>query len=132
AFADIERLTAQATPASPSVDVPGAGVLTRAGGGPLRRGSEVARFDVAFPVVHGSHGEDGTLQGLFELADIAYTGCGVTAAAIGMDKPMQRELFRQAGLPVLDYVVIDRERWNKSRPDALNAAKAIGVPAYVK
>ncbi|MEW6307538.1 MAG: D-alanine--D-alanine ligase family protein [Bacillota bacterium] len=65
-------------------------------------------IDVAFPVLHGPFGEDGTVQGLLELAGIPYVGAGVTASAVGMDKALQKQIFRQAGLPVVDFLAVKR------------------------
>ncbi|MGE5599868.1 MAG: D-alanine--D-alanine ligase A, partial [Bacteroidota bacterium] len=67
-----------------------------------------AGLDVIFPVLHGPFGEDGTVQGLLELADIPYVGSGVLASAVGMDKGLMKAVFLQAGLPVPDYLVILR------------------------
>jgi D-alanine-D-alanine ligase len=67
--------------------------------------------DVFFPVLHGTFGEDGRLQGLFELADVPYVGCGVMASAMGMDKIAQKQAFRAAGLPVLDCAWVGRRAW---------------------
>lgn len=64
--------------------------------------------DVAFPVLHGTFGEDGTVQGLLELADLPYVGSGVTASAVAMDKILTKRLCREAGLPVVEYVVLKR------------------------
>lgn len=67
-----------------------------------------AGIDVAFPILHGTFGEDGTVQGLLELAGIPYVGAGVLASAVSMDKPMTKRLCKQAGLPVVEYVVLSR------------------------
>ncbi len=67
--------------------------------------------DVFFPVLHGAFGEDGSAQGLFEMADVPYVGCGVFASAAGMDKIRQKELYRTAGLPTLECVWIHRHGW---------------------
>jgi len=67
--------------------------------------------EVFFPVLHGSHGEDGCIQGLFELADVPYVGSGVLASAVGMDKVRQKQVLRQAGIPVLDCVEVSRAEW---------------------
>ncbi|HET9129961.1 MAG TPA: D-alanine--D-alanine ligase family protein, partial [Terriglobia bacterium] len=61
------------------------------------------RFDVVFPVLHGTYGEDGTIQGLLELADLPYVGAGVLGSAVGMDKDVMKRLLRDAGLPIVDY-----------------------------
>ncbi len=67
--------------------------------------------DIFFPVLHGSHGEDGRMQGLFELAGVPYVGAGVEASAVGMDKIRQKEIYRAAGLPVLDCLWTSRQEW---------------------
>src|SRR4030095_13228523 len=59
--------------------------------------------DVVFPIVHGPYGEDGTIQGLFEMADVPYVGAGVLGSAVGMDKDVMKRLLRDAGLPIVDY-----------------------------
>ena len=93
----------------------------------------VARFDVALPLVHGTHGEDGTLQGLFELNDVAYCGCDVAAAAVSMDKRLAKRAFRGAGLPVLDDVLITRDAWLAESTAVTAAVEAkIAYPLYVK
>src|SRR5207253_5840272 len=72
-------------------------------------------LDVIFPVLHGPLGEDGTIQGLLELANVAYVGCGVLASAVGMDKAVMKSVFRAAALPVLPYVTILRREWDANR-----------------
>lgn len=84
-------------------------------------------IDVIFPVLHGTFGEDGTVQGLFELADIAYVGAGVMASAISMDKVMMKRVCRQAHLPVVDWVEMTRGALDGDR-----AAAAFGFPVFVK
>ncbi len=83
-------------------------------------------IDVVFPVLHGTFGEDGTVQGLLELADLPYVGAGVMASAISMDKEMTKRVCRERSLPVVDYVVLRR--------DCLDAAAAgrLGFPVFVK
>ncbi|HTU01990.1 MAG TPA: D-alanine--D-alanine ligase family protein [Candidatus Sulfotelmatobacter sp.] len=89
--------------------------------------------DVAFPTVHGTHGEDGTLQGLFELADIAYVGCGVAASAVGMDKVQSKLLFRGAGLPVLPAVWFTRWEWLGDEAEVVRRVEAgLTYPVVVK
>jgi D-alanine-D-alanine ligase len=90
-------------------------------------------LDVAFPVLHGTFGEDGTIQGLFEMADIAYVGCGVLASSTGMDKAFMKTLFRDSGLPICGYVWFLRDEWerNKERTVAQVSAK-LGYPCFVK
>src|SRR5215467_12722449 len=77
-----------------------------------RRASDRAiNVDVIFPVLHGTFGEDGTIQGLLELADIAYVGAGVLGSAAGMDKDIMKSLFRAAGLPIVKHVTVLRSTW---------------------
>ncbi|MEX1253835.1 MAG: D-alanine--D-alanine ligase family protein [Dehalococcoidia bacterium] len=93
----------------------------------------LAEIDVAFPLIHGTHGEDGTLQGLLELAGVPYAGAGVAASAIGMDKALMKRLFRQASLDTAEHIVVRLAEY-KSNPDALRDAveNSIGYPAFVK
>src|SRR5689334_12654564 len=65
-------------------------------------------FDVVFPVLHGTFGEDGTMQGLLELADVPYVGAGVLASAVSMDKDVMKRVCRDRGLPIVDYMVLYR------------------------
>jgi D-alanine-D-alanine ligase len=79
---------------------------------PHRRASDRAiNVDVIFPVLHGTFGEDGTIQGLLELADIPYVGAGVLGSAAGMDKDVMKRLFRQAGLEMVKHVTVLRSQW---------------------
>src|SRR5579859_6290937 len=73
--------------------------------------AEALGVDVLFPVLHGTFGEDGTMQGLFELADKAYVGSGVLGSAAGMDKDVMKRLFRDAGLPIVKHVTVLRADW---------------------
>ncbi len=96
----------------------------------LSGGGEV---DVIFPVLHGTFGEDGTVQGLLELADIPYVGAGVLGSAVGMDKDVMKRLFRDAGLPVVKWVVVLREEWERDAKAARRLVeKQIGYPLFVK
>src|SRR5690625_3167002 len=67
--------------------------------------------DVFFPVLHGPYGEDGTIQGLFDMADVPYVGCGVAASAVGMDKGFMKAMFEHYGLPVVPYIVFTDALW---------------------
>jgi D-alanine-D-alanine ligase len=89
--------------------------------------------DVIFPVLHGTFGEDGTVQGLLELAGIPYVGAGVLGSAAGMDKDVMKRLFRDAGLPVVPWVLVLRSEWkrNPARVRKL-IAKELGYPLFVK
>ena len=91
------------------------------------------RVDVIFPVLHGTFGEDGTVQGLLDLAGLPYVGSGVIGSAVGMDKDMAKRLFLQAGLPTGDFLAILRSEWEKGREHVLKAvAKKFRFPLFVK
>jgi D-alanine-D-alanine ligase len=93
----------------------------------------VAPLDVVFPVLHGTFGEDGTIQGLLEMADIPYVGCGVLASSCGMDKVVMKTLFRDAGLPICRYVWFLRSEWERAGEAAVEQVKAkLGFPCFVK
>jgi D-alanine-D-alanine ligase len=89
--------------------------------------------DVVFPVFHGPYGEDGSLQGLFELADLPYVGAGVEGSAIGLNKWVHRSLFREAKIPVVETLAFSRDAWERS-PDHWTAsiAETLGFPCFVK
>ena len=90
-------------------------------------------LDVVFPVLHGTFGEDGTIQGLFELAGIAYVGSGVLGSAAGMDKDVMKRLFRQAKLPIVKHVTLLRAEWEKSPRKAIaEIERALKYPVFVK
>lgn len=95
--------------------------------------ADILRVDVVFPVLHGTYGEDGTVQGLLDLAGLPYVGSGVLGSAVGMDKDMQKRLFLQAKLPVGDFLAIARAEWEKSRAKVLRAIrKKFRFPVFVK
>ncbi|HEX6279184.1 MAG TPA: D-alanine--D-alanine ligase family protein [Pyrinomonadaceae bacterium] len=96
-------------------------------------GSDTERIDVGFPVLHGTFGEDGTIQGLFEMAGIPYVGCGVLASSCGMDKVTMKSLFLQAGLPICKYEWFLRSEWEKD-PDAIisRVESAMRYPCFAK
>lgn len=90
-------------------------------------------IDVIFPVLHGPYGEDGTMQGLLELADVAYVGAGVVGSAVGMDKELMRRVFKAEGLPQVDYQVVRRSRWEKDRAAVVAELEAhFDYPVFVK
>ncbi len=95
--------------------------------------SRLQPLDVVFPVVHGSHGEDGTLQGLLELADIPYVGAGVLASAVTRDKIMLKMVLTSLGIPVVKHVAFTRQEW-VSAADALvsRIESELGFPVFVK
>jgi D-alanine-D-alanine ligase len=89
--------------------------------------------DVIFPVLHGTYGEDGTIQGLLELANIPYVGAGVMASAVGMDKEIMKDVFRSKGLPVVNYVMVKRKALADDEARiAVNIEEKIGYPCFVK
>ncbi|HEY0003563.1 MAG TPA: D-alanine--D-alanine ligase family protein [Pyrinomonadaceae bacterium] len=91
------------------------------------------KLDVVFPVLHGTYGEDGTLQGLLEMKNIAYVGCGVLASSCGMDKVTMKALFRDAGLPICKYTWFLRSAWERDPAAILRrVARAPGYPCFVK
>jgi D-alanine-D-alanine ligase len=112
-------------------------VASRRGRGlPARRApraSSVGRLDVIVPMVHGTGGEDGALQGLLELADIPYVGAAVLGSALGMDKAAMKTAFREAGLPIVDYRVVRRRDLDRG-PEAFarGVEDAFGYPCFVK
>jgi D-alanine-D-alanine ligase len=86
-----------------------------------------------FPILHGPYGEDGTVQGLLELAGVPYVGAGVTASAVGMDKVVFKDILTARGLPVVPYVVIKRKAWAHDSEDTIELIEArIGYPCFVK
>jgi D-alanine-D-alanine ligase len=90
-------------------------------------------LDVIFPVLHGPHGEDGTVQGLLELANVPYVGCGVLASAVGMDKALMKRVFGAAGLPQCAYAVVLRRRvLAETDLVASELAERLGLPLFVK
>jgi D-alanine-D-alanine ligase len=100
----------------------------------LRRASDRAiNVDVIFPVLHGTFGEDGTIQGLLELADLAYVGAGVLGSAAGMDKDVMKALFRAAGLPIVKHVTVLRSEWEKASKKAEKLVESkLKYPVFVK
>jgi D-alanine-D-alanine ligase len=119
----------------PEVDSEGAEVaLSGNPGSPelIRKNGEREPVDVVFPVLHGPYGEDGTIQGLLEFADIPYVGAGVLASAVGMDKAVQKALFVSERLPVLRHQVVMEQGWREDPEAVLAAVEALGYPVFVK
>ena len=104
-------------------------LLVQEPGQPPRALGEV---DVVFPLLHGPYGEDGTLQGMLELADVRYVGSGVLASAAGMDKHYMKVVFAGAGLPLGPYTVITDRQWRADKAAAMDAAAALSFPVFVK
>jgi D-alanine-D-alanine ligase len=119
----------------PRTDVAILGDPSRAGLMSLNQSGQATTkdLDVIFPVLHGPFGEDGTLQGLLEMANIPYVGCGVLASACGMDKVAMKLLFLQAGLPICKYVWFLRSHWKKNPDKVLTTImRKIGFHSFVK
>jgi len=109
---------------------PSSSALVSLGGGSAQPSVKV---DVIFPVLHGTFGEDGTVQGLLELAGVPYVGAGVLGSAVGMDKDLQKRIFREARIPVVPALAISRHEWETKRGAVLVAVKKkFGFPLFVK
>ncbi|PYS95355.1 MAG: D-alanine--D-alanine ligase A [Acidobacteria bacterium] len=126
-----------ALPADPSVG----GLVVLKNGGVAKRsraprraaGAALRPLDVVFPVVHGTGGEDGALQGLLELADIPYVGAGVLGSALGMDKAAMKSAFREAGLPIVDFRVVRRVELERDPERIAGVLEGtFGFPCFVK
>jgi D-alanine-D-alanine ligase len=100
---------------------------------PLDRGAGAQRLDVVFPVLHGTFGEDGTIQGMLDLTGLPYVGAGVLGSAIGMDKDVAKRLCEAAGIPVVPWVSVQRWHWEKE-PEAVQAEieEKFSYPVFVK
>ena len=99
---------------------------------PQPGGGAPFRLDVVFPVLHGPMGEDGTIQGLLELADVAYVGAGVLGSALGMDKDVMKRLLRAAGVPVADFRAIRKADFARDPDRACALAAELGFPLFTK
>lgn len=96
-------------------------------------GNDIVSIDVVFPVLHGTFGEDGTVQGLLELAQIPYVGAGVAGSAVGMDKIFMKAILKAFGLPVGDYLWFTTTRWEKEKKElTADIAAKLGFPCFVK
>jgi D-alanine-D-alanine ligase len=97
------------------------------------KGEAGAQLDVIFPILHGPFGEDGTVQGLLELAGVAYVGAGVLGSAVGMDKDMARRVLRAEGVPQVEYASVLRSRW-RAEPELVRheLERDLGYPMFVK
>ncbi|NUO99091.1 MAG: D-alanine--D-alanine ligase [Nonomuraea sp.] len=122
----------------PVVDTSGAALALPSGGSGLVAydpGSipvELGSVDVVFPVMHGPFAEDGTIQGLLEMAGVRYVGSGVLASAVGMDKAHMKTVMAAAGLPIGRYVVVRDRDWRLNRECVLKEAEELGFPVFVK
>ena len=99
----------------------------------LKNKNKEVIIDIVFPVLHGTFGEDGTLQGLLELAMVPYVGADVTGSAVGMDKDIAKRLLNQAGIPVVPSVTVNKQRWQDDAKFIMkNALEKLGLPLFVK
>lgn len=136
----LRQLTAGGTEADmpPALDTPdGAAqpeaLVAIAGASAIARPAPLSEIDVIFPVLHGPYGEDGTIQGLLELANIPYVGAGVLASAVGMDKVLFKDLMRAHNIPVADYRLVLRSRWEREPEAVMNELEAaFPYPMFVK
>src|SRR5215469_5619944 len=127
------RLRAGDPEATPGAKLLHEGIPTLMAPVPGPQGPEGKAIDVVFPVLHGTFGEDGTIQGLFELAGIAYVGSGVLGSAAGMDKDVMKRLFAEAGLPIVKHVTLLRADWEKLPRKAIaRVESALKYPVFVK
>src|SRR6266480_7293209 len=103
---------------------------------PVENGEELGNkgaLDVIFPVLHGTYGEDGALQGLLEMANVPYVGCGVLGSALGMDKEKMKMIFSSVGLSVVEALTYRRNEWERSPEEILDAVEQrLGYPCFVK
>ena len=111
-----------------TMDRAGAGAVGAAGDATVT----ALPLDVIFPVLHGPFGEDGTVQGLLELANVPYVGPGVMASAVGMDKATMKVLFEARGLPVTPWYAFVAADWARQRDEVVTASLALGLPLFVK
>ncbi len=94
--------------------------------------STLGEVDVVFPLLHGPWGEDGTIQGMLEMAGVRYVGAGVLASAVGMDKAFMKVVLAAAGLPVLPWVTITSQQWRTDRDGCARRVEALGYPVFAK
>lgn len=124
----MKGLTRVFLPAAPGMN----GLFTLSSGGLFAKPCKVCELDCALLALHGLHGEDGSIQGLFELANLPYTSCGLIGSAVGMDKIVMKEVFRSMGLKVLESVHCCRSEWREDREAVLRRAETLSYPLIVK
>ena len=99
----------------------------------IEKPAKILNIDVFFPVLHGTYGEDGTIQGLLELTNIPYVGAGVLGSALGMDKVVQKQLYQQVGIPTPKFVYFNKNDWRKNQKYwRSQIKKQVGCPCFVK
>ena len=119
-------------PAAPTVSIEQGLVAGASQVGQVGEAGDPGDDVVVFPVLHGTFGEDGTVQGLLELGDVAYVGAGVLGSAVGMDKEVAKRLLRDAGIPVVDFTVVTAAAFARDPAAALAGAGKLGWPLFVK
>lgn len=137
---DPERLRITGPDALPSVDDSRTSVtLARVDTGtdlvvsdPAQPPQTLGEVDVVFPLLHGPWGEDGTIQGMLEMAGVRYVGAGVLASAVSMDKAYMKVVLQAAGLPVLPSIAVTTREWNRDQVGVRDRAEALGYPLFVK
>jgi D-alanine-D-alanine ligase len=97
-----------------------------------KTGRQVVGIDVVLPLIHGTYGEDGCLQGVLEMAGLPYAGCGVLGSAVGMDKALQKQLWQEAGLPIVPWFSFTDLDWPLNKKGIQSQAAKIGYPVFVK
>jgi D-alanine-D-alanine ligase len=123
----------QANAAHPPDAAREAHMVAHPGGDTLITGDTGVKLDVVFPVLHGPYGEDGTVQGLLELANVPYVGAGVLASSVGMDKAAMKLVFAARGLPICDYEVVLKRDWQRDERAVMQTVTArLGFPVFVK
>jgi D-alanine-D-alanine ligase len=125
---NLKGLTRVFLPAVPGMN----GLYTLETGGLFKKSAKVCDLDCALLALHGLHGEDGSVQGLFELANLPYTSCGLIGSAVGMDKIVMKEVFKSMGLNVLESVYCCRSEWYKNRDAVIEHAETLSYPLIVK
>jgi len=133
AITEARRATADVALEAHLVARPGGETLLAIGGTRDRAVVSGLSVDVVFPVLHGPYGEDGTVQGLLELANVPYVGAGVLASAVGMDKALMKLVFSARGLPICDYDVVLKRDWQRDAPTIMpKVVNRLGFPVFVK
>ncbi len=89
-------------------------------------------IDLAFPALHGTYGEDGTIQGMFEMLGIPYVGCNVPASAVAMDKALTKIVMQYAGIPTTKFIVFNKQEWDENSTYAITKIKSLQMPVFVK
>jgi D-alanine-D-alanine ligase len=132
-IAAARRLRAGDPEATPGAKLLQEGIPTLLAPEPGSQATAGKGIDIIFPVLHGTFGEDGTIQGLFELAGIAYVGAGVLGSAAGMDKDVMKRLFAEDGLPIVKHVTLQRAEWERAPRKAIaRVEETLKYPVFVK